>query len=48
MRNIRKAIIEDRFPSFVKQAFHDLFGGFDKYPKWAINALNSINIDLTQ
>ncbi|CAG8573437.1 9387_t:CDS:2 [Cetraspora pellucida] len=46
MRNIRQAIIEDRFPSFVKQIFKDLFGDNEKYPVWAVNALKSVNVDL--
>ncbi|CAG8740580.1 46_t:CDS:1, partial [Racocetra persica] len=46
MRNIRQAIIEDRFPSFVKQTFKDLFGSEEKYPVWAVKALKSVNIDL--
>ncbi|CAG8740035.1 14751_t:CDS:2, partial [Racocetra fulgida] len=46
MRNIRQAIIEDKFPSFVKQTFRDLFGSEEKYPVWAVNALRSVNIDL--
>ncbi|CAG8462736.1 6135_t:CDS:2 [Diversispora eburnea] len=47
MRNIRQAIIDNRFPLFIIQSFKDLFGSVDKYPKWAVNALNGVNINLT-
>ncbi|CAG8447356.1 10563_t:CDS:2 [Acaulospora colombiana] len=46
MRNIRNAIIEDRFPPFIQKSFKDLFGGADKYPEWAVNALQSVNVTL--
>ncbi|CAG8436211.1 7101_t:CDS:2 [Funneliformis caledonium] len=46
MNDIRKAIINDEFPSFVQKFFKELFGGKDKYPIWAVNALKSVNIEL--
>lgn len=47
MRDIREAIIADQFPQFVKGFFNDYFKSRgEKYPKWAINALKSVGIEL--
>jgi len=47
MRLAREAIIGDRYPQFVKHFFNDLYnGGKDKYPKWAIDALKGVGVDL--
>ncbi|CAG8708889.1 3017_t:CDS:2 [Ambispora leptoticha] len=46
MRSIREAIIEDRYPEFIQKFFKELFGGREKYPEWAVNALRSVNIEL--
>lgn len=47
MRSIRNAIIEDRFPSFLKQYFRRLYAGDkSKYPAWAVEALKGVGVDL--
>jgi queuine tRNA-ribosyltransferase catalytic subunit len=47
MRQVRQAIVEDRFPAFVRQFFSDLYGGEKaKYPEWAVDALRRVNVDL--
>lgn len=47
MRLAREAIIGDRYPQFVKHFFSDLYNGEkDKYPKWAIDALRGVGLDL--
>ncbi|CAG8476351.1 6223_t:CDS:2 [Acaulospora morrowiae] len=46
MRNIRNAIAENRFPQFIQKSFKDLFGGPDRYPEWAVNALKSVDVTL--
>ncbi|KAK9235687.1 tRNA-guanine(15) transglycosylase-like protein [Lipomyces kononenkoae] len=47
MREARQAIIRDEFPSFVKDFFFTLHGGDKKkFPKWAVDALRTVNIDL--
>jgi queuine tRNA-ribosyltransferase len=46
MRLAREAIIEDRYPQFVKDFFAGLYPNKDDYPQWAINALRTVNIDL--
>jgi tRNA-guanine transglycosylase len=49
MRNVRKAIVEDRYPAFLKQFFHDLHGGEkSKYPEWAVDALRGVGVDLLE
>lgn len=47
MRSVRQAIIEDRYPAFLKQFFSDKHGGDkSKYPDWAVEALLSVGVDL--
>jgi queuine tRNA-ribosyltransferase len=46
MRRIHEAIIEDRFPAFVQDFFKTRYGEREKYPKWAVNALRSVHIEL--
>lgn len=43
----RQAIIEDRYPTFVRQFFSRLYNG-DKtqYPEWAVGALRGVGMDL--
>ncbi|QSL67185.1 hypothetical protein MERGE_001575 [Pneumocystis wakefieldiae] len=41
MREIRNAIIHDEFPAFVKKTFDQLYSE-KKYPKWAIESLNTL------
>ncbi|KAK6600443.1 queuine tRNA-ribosyltransferase [Botrytis cinerea] len=48
MRNARKAIIEDRYPAFVKKFFADLHGEKSKYPDWAVEALRTVGVDLME
>jgi tRNA-guanine family transglycosylase len=46
MKLAREAILEDRYPHFVKDFFARLYPNRDDYPRWAINALSTVNIDL--
>lgn len=47
MRNAREAIMEDRYPEFVQQFFHNWYNGDrQKYPQWAIDSLKTVNIEL--
>ncbi|CCJ28511.1 unnamed protein product [Pneumocystis jirovecii] len=49
MKEIRNAIIHDQFPTFVKKAFNRLYSKRKKdYPKWAIDSLNTVNINLLE
>lgn len=47
MRRAREAIVEDRYPEFVKQYFHTLYSGEkEEYPRWAVGALRRVDVDL--
>lgn len=47
MRLIREAILDDRYPQFVKEFFALLYSSdTEKYPKWAVNALHDVGVDL--
>jgi queuine tRNA-ribosyltransferase len=49
MKSVRQAIIEDRFPAFLKSFFSDQHGGDrSKYPGWAVEALNTVGVDLME
>jgi tRNA-guanine family transglycosylase len=45
MRRVREAILEDRYPAFVKMFFGRLYPG--GAPKWAVEALQSVGVDLS-
>ncbi|KAJ1832390.1 Queuine tRNA-ribosyltransferase catalytic subunit 1 [Coemansia sp. RSA 2706] len=45
MRDIRTAIVEDRYPQFVRRFVQTRFG--KTVPRWVVEALQSVNIDLT-
>ena len=47
MRRIRTAIIDDRYPAFLKSYFDTLYTGDKaKYPEWAVDALRGVGVDL--
>lgn len=47
MSAIRQAIIEDRFPAFIRQFFSDIYNGDkSKFPEWAVGALQRVGMDL--
>jgi tRNA-guanine transglycosylase len=49
MRSVREAIIEDRFPAFLRQFFMDRHDGDKtKYPDWAVEALRTVGVDLIE
>jgi queuine tRNA-ribosyltransferase catalytic subunit len=49
MGQVRQAIKQDRYPEFVRSFFNTLYHGEKlKYPKWAIDALNSVGINLLE
>ncbi|KAK7053290.1 hypothetical protein VNI00_003916 [Paramarasmius palmivorus] len=47
MGRARSAIIEGRFPEYLKQFFADYFGD-QGYPEWCVNALRSVGVDLLE
>ena len=47
MRGVRQAIVEDRYPAFLRRFFSDLYeGDSKKYPEWAVDALKGVGVDL--
>lgn len=49
MRSARQAIIEDRYPAFLRTNFAMRYAGDrSKYPTWAVNALRKVGVDLLE
>ncbi|KAF2455030.1 queuine tRNA-ribosyltransferase [Lineolata rhizophorae] len=49
MAQMREAILEDRFPQFVRGFFAGLYGGRkEAFPVWAVEALRGVGMDLTE
>lgn len=42
---MHKNIMEDTFPEFIQDFFDKLYSNGD-YPKWAVDALASVNVHL--
>lgn len=47
MGQVRDAIAADQFPEYIKSFFRSYFGS-SGYPRWAVDALRSVSVDLTQ
>jgi len=49
MASTRQAIYSDTFPAYVRNFFSRYFGSpDDAYPKWCVEALRSVGIDLLE
>ncbi|KAL8740676.1 MAG: hypothetical protein Q9184_008464, partial [Pyrenodesmia sp. 2 TL-2023] len=47
MRRIRAAIVEDRYPAFLRDFFAVRYGDdMEKVPEWAVAALKGVGVDL--
>lgn len=46
MRGARTAIIEDRFPAYIKCFLKDLYKEYSEVPEWVIQALSRFELDL--
>ncbi|KAG0149278.1 hypothetical protein CROQUDRAFT_39993 [Cronartium quercuum f. sp. fusiforme G11] len=46
MRQARSAILKDEFPQFLKKFFLNYFHHPQHYPKWCVEALSSVGVDL--
>ncbi|KAJ5631611.1 Queuine tRNA-ribosyltransferase [Penicillium longicatenatum] len=47
MGRVRQAIIEDRYPAFIREFFSKIYkGDKSKYPDWAVGALKGVGMDL--
>ncbi|KOC11809.1 queuine tRNA-ribosyltransferase [Aspergillus flavus AF70] len=44
----RQAILEDRFPVFLREFFSKLYGEKSKYPEWVVGALRGVGVDLME
>ncbi|KAK8128260.1 hypothetical protein PG984_009368 [Apiospora sp. TS-2023a] len=48
MREVRDAIIADRYPAFIRQFFANLYPNKADYPEWAMGALRGVGVDLLE
>lgn len=48
MDSARQAILEDRYPQFLKEFFINLYGEKSKIPQWAVTALRGVGVDLIE
>jgi queuine/archaeosine tRNA-ribosyltransferase len=49
MAQAREAIKKDQYPQFVRKFFSTLYHGeSSEYPKWAVDALNTVGINLLE
>ncbi|PYI15809.1 Queuine tRNA-ribosyltransferase [Aspergillus violaceofuscus CBS 115571] len=46
MGSARQAILEDRFPAFLREFFANLYGEKSNYPSWVVDALRGVGVDL--
>ncbi|XP_077326395.1 queuine tRNA-ribosyltransferase catalytic subunit 1 isoform X1 [Lithobates pipiens] len=46
MRSVRESILKGHFPQFIQDFMKIMYGTKDKYPKWAVDALETVNITL--
>ena len=46
MSDLRESVRQDRFPTFVRDFFSANFEDKSEYPKWAVDALKTVNIGL--
>lgn len=48
MRQVRQAIIADRYPAFLREFFATLYPDRNDYPDWVVKALQSVGVDLME
>ncbi len=47
MGKVRAAIVEDRYPEFLRAYFNKAYGGdMTRVPTWAVTALREVGVDL--
>lgn len=46
MKRARAAIMEDRYPMFLKEFFGKLYDDKRDFPEWAVMALRGVGVDL--
>jgi len=47
MGQVRDAILKDAYPAFLKDFFKGYYAD-GKYPRWIVDALNSVGVDLLE
>jgi len=49
MNKARQAVVEDKYPKFLKETFAKWYqGDKEKFPKWAVDALRGVGVDLME
>ena len=49
MNAARTAVVEDKYPAFLKKTFSDWYAGDkSKFPVWAVDALRGVGVDLLE
>jgi queuine tRNA-ribosyltransferase len=48
MSSIRQAILDDRYPAFLRDFFDKYYGSRLNSPQWAVDALRRVGVDLHQ
>jgi hypothetical protein len=47
MRRAREAILADEYPAFLRGYFNKMYAGEkERFPKWAVEALAGVGVDL--
>jgi len=46
MQHARQAIVDDRYPEFVREFFTKIYGTRADFPRWATDSLKMVNIEL--
>jgi queuine tRNA-ribosyltransferase catalytic subunit len=46
MGQARAAILEDRYPEFIREFFSKLYSQREDFPSWAVNALKGVGVEL--
>ena len=46
MGRVRAAIMDDRYPEFLRSYFRSAYGDMQKVPTWATTALRKVGVDL--
>ena len=47
MGRVRDAIVEDRYPEFLREYFATMYSGdMVRVPQWAVGALRGVGVDL--
>jgi queuine tRNA-ribosyltransferase catalytic subunit len=46
MGQIRAAVLEDRYPDFVRAFFAKIYAHRENFPAWAVNAMSAVGVEL--